>query len=319
MRFTIALLFAGLAFAQSNKQQVMILTGEDAPNAPTDSPGGGTYGSAQSVTLSDPTASLILYTIDGSTPACPATGTLYTGAISISVTTTLKAIGCNGVTGGGVLTSVYTITAGGSWGAVTKTVSAACTPNIASCSLTATTTAGDTLIMCAVAYRTGTPAQTLSSATGDTFTHPTGVYNTVNASDPQYFDCVYRLSATGVTSGTFTWTWTGGNISNGMRVWLFESKWSGSSVAFDNTNNASDSACTSCAAPSLTISGTNDFVVQIGNPLDAMSAISGGYTGDFSSGWGAAYLTGVASYSAPSWTQGASMAASVGVIALKGQ
>lgn len=89
-----------------------MLADVDAPNTPIDSPGGGTYGSTQSVTLSDATAQFINYTTNGSTPACPATGTLYTGAISVAVTTTIKAIGCNGITGGGVLTSVYTISAG---------------------------------------------------------------------------------------------------------------------------------------------------------------------------------------------------------------
>ena len=82
------------------------------PLTPVASPGAGSYGSTQSVTLTDASAAFILYTTDGSTPACPATGTLYSGAISISVTTTLKAIGCVGADGGGVLTSVYTINAG---------------------------------------------------------------------------------------------------------------------------------------------------------------------------------------------------------------
>lgn len=79
------------------------------PNTPTASPGAGTYSSTQSVTLTDATASTIFYTTTGTNPNCLGTsGTRYTGAISISTTTTLKAIGCNGITGGGVLTSVYT-------------------------------------------------------------------------------------------------------------------------------------------------------------------------------------------------------------------
>ena len=109
---TILFLLASLAaYGQPVAGRLTIMMG-DAPATPTDSPGAGTYGSTQSVTLSDATAQFILYTTDGSTPACPATGTLYTGAFNISATTTLNAIGCNGVAGGGVLTSVYTITAG---------------------------------------------------------------------------------------------------------------------------------------------------------------------------------------------------------------
>lgn len=108
------------SYGQINHAQILIAM-VDAPLTPTDSPGGGSYSSTQSVTLSDPTSALILYTIDGSTPACPGTGTLYTGAISVAVTTTIKAIGCNGITGGGVLTSVYTISGGGiSWSGMTN-------------------------------------------------------------------------------------------------------------------------------------------------------------------------------------------------------
>lgn len=98
-----------------------ISAGGERPNIPTDSPGAGTYSSTQSVTLSDAGSTAILYTTNSSTPACPATGTLYTGAISVAVTTTIKAIGCNGVTGGGVLTSIYTITGGAlSWATLTN-------------------------------------------------------------------------------------------------------------------------------------------------------------------------------------------------------
>lgn len=111
MRFLLALILAIPAYSQNAHALLVAL--EDSPNAPTDSPGGGTYSSTQSVTLTDATSQFINYTTNGSTPACPATGTLYTGAFNITVTTTLKAIGCNGVTGGGVLTSIYTITAGG--------------------------------------------------------------------------------------------------------------------------------------------------------------------------------------------------------------
>ena len=106
---TLLLALALTAASASAQVLVPIMAGNERAGTPTDSPGMGTYSSTQSVTLSDPTAATILYTTDGSTPACPATGTLYTGAFNISVTTTLKAIGCNGVTGGGVLTSVYTI------------------------------------------------------------------------------------------------------------------------------------------------------------------------------------------------------------------
>ncbi|HXB02541.1 MAG TPA: choice-of-anchor tandem repeat GloVer-containing protein [Opitutaceae bacterium] len=60
--------------------------------APTFSPSAGTYTSAQTVTISTTTSGAsIRYTIDGSTPT-ETTGTLYSTPVSISATTTLKAI-----------------------------------------------------------------------------------------------------------------------------------------------------------------------------------------------------------------------------------
>src|SRR5215475_9386313 len=59
---------------------------------PTFSPGGGTYTITQTVTINDSTSGAsIYYTIDGSTPS--GSSTHYTGAITISSTKTLKAIG----------------------------------------------------------------------------------------------------------------------------------------------------------------------------------------------------------------------------------
>ncbi len=83
---------------------------------PTDSPGAGTYGSTQSVTLSSATGSAVIcYTTNGTTPAATtpgtcSTGTTYSGAISVASTTTIKAIATkSGLSNSGVLTSAYMI------------------------------------------------------------------------------------------------------------------------------------------------------------------------------------------------------------------
>ncbi|MDY7227107.1 polysaccharide lyase family 7 protein [Hyalangium rubrum] len=79
---------------------------------PSFSPAAGTYTSAQTVTLgsSTPGAS-IRYTTDGSTPSA-STGTLYSGPVTISATTTLKAIAYqSGLTPSAVRSGTYTITA----------------------------------------------------------------------------------------------------------------------------------------------------------------------------------------------------------------
>ncbi len=88
---------------------------------PVASPVAGTYTSTKSVSLSATGSNTIRYTLDGSSPACPSTGTLYSGAITVSSTKTLKAIACYGLDNAAstaVMTYTYTIniSSGGSTG-----------------------------------------------------------------------------------------------------------------------------------------------------------------------------------------------------------
>ena len=82
---------------------------QSAAATPTFSPAAGTYTSAQSVTLSDTTAgATIYYTKDGSTPTTASTK--YTGAISVSATTTIKAMAtATGFNNSAVASATYTI------------------------------------------------------------------------------------------------------------------------------------------------------------------------------------------------------------------
>ncbi|HTQ30594.1 MAG TPA: chitobiase/beta-hexosaminidase C-terminal domain-containing protein, partial [Opitutaceae bacterium] len=83
-------------------------------SAPSFSPASGTYGSAQNVTLTTSTSGAsIRYTTDGSTPSETA-GTLYSSAVNISATATLKAIAFkSGMTDSAVTSATYTISTGG--------------------------------------------------------------------------------------------------------------------------------------------------------------------------------------------------------------
>ncbi len=76
---------------------------------PTFSPGGGTYTSAQSVTIASATSgATIKYTTNGSTPT--SSSATYTGAIQVSSATTIKAIAIkSGMTDSAVATASYTI------------------------------------------------------------------------------------------------------------------------------------------------------------------------------------------------------------------
>ncbi len=80
--------------------------------APSFSPAAGTYTSAQSVSISDATpGTTIYYTTDGSTPT--SSSTLYTAAVSVSSSETLKAIAIeSGYANSSIGTGVYTISSG---------------------------------------------------------------------------------------------------------------------------------------------------------------------------------------------------------------
>ncbi|MFJ9781464.1 chitobiase/beta-hexosaminidase C-terminal domain-containing protein [Amycolatopsis sp. NPDC101161] len=77
--------------------------------APTFSPPGGTYSSAQTVTISSATSgATIRYTVDGSTPT--ASSTLYSGPISVPNSRTVNAIALkSGSTDSAVSSATYTI------------------------------------------------------------------------------------------------------------------------------------------------------------------------------------------------------------------
>jgi len=78
--------------------------------APSASPAQGAYPNPLTVTLAD-TGATILYTTDGSTPACPSTGTAYSApfAISTSGAVTVRAIGCGSLPGSVVTSTAYLV------------------------------------------------------------------------------------------------------------------------------------------------------------------------------------------------------------------
>src|SRR5207245_9850862 len=72
-------------------------------------PGGGTYTGSVTVSISDATSgATIYYTTDGSTPTT--SSAVYSGALTFSQTTTLKAMAAaSGMTNSGVASATYTV------------------------------------------------------------------------------------------------------------------------------------------------------------------------------------------------------------------
>ena len=117
------------------------ITVQDQCATPTFTPAAGTYTAAQNVTISTTTSGAsIRYTTDGTTPS-DTVGTLYSSAVNISATTTLKAIAYKtGMANSAVVSGVYTIDAPPT---VSLTAPANNTTYIAPASVTINATASD--------------------------------------------------------------------------------------------------------------------------------------------------------------------------------
>lgn len=91
--------------------------GDNLPPADPTGLSDTSFHGAISVSISSSGSSQIRYTTDGSTPACPSTGTVYSSAITIPSSLTLKAIGCDEAGNpSSVVTAVYTHHSGGGGG-----------------------------------------------------------------------------------------------------------------------------------------------------------------------------------------------------------
>lgn len=208
----------------------LLVYGSAAVSAPQFSPGGGSYSSTQNVTISTSTSgATIRYTTDGSTPSQTG-GTVYSGAISISSTTTLKAIAYkSGMVDSSVTSETYTITSmvaapqfspGG--GTYTSSQSVSITTSTSGASIRYTTdgstptstsgtvyssavSIGSTTTLKAIAYKSG---MTDSPVTTATYTISTGLPAKPNASNTGYSGTLTAYS------GSYTITTNGTTIEN---------------------------------------------------------------------------------------------------------
>ncbi len=206
---------------------------ESQVSAPTFSPGGGSYSSTQTVTISSTTTgATIRYTTDGSTPSETA-GTLYTAPVSVSSSVTIKAIAYeSGFTDSGVASAAYTIntsvstptfTPGAGTYAVTEVVTITSTTPAASIryttdgstpsethgtpiSNTGMVTVSSGLTLKAIAYKTGLIDSNVATGVYTIVapSHITSVTPTSGAADVQI-----NLSGTGF-----------GSVRNNGAVWL---------------------------------------------------------------------------------------------------
>jgi hypothetical protein len=187
-----------------------------------------------------------------------------------------------------------------------------------SCSKTGvTTTAGDLLVLCSAIEAT---SPSFSSASGDgTWTHPAGVAGVQGIIAT---DCVYRLSATGGTGLTINFTWTGSSPI-GSDIEFYEVRRSTGTATYDVGNKTTSSDCTSCTGPALTLTGSSDFIAQIGNFVRSFTAPGAPWTNpsDLDNGGNldAGFLGALnqSSGGAVTWSQSPSAAASMSALSFK--
>ena len=199
---------------------------------PTFSPAAGTYTEAQDVTITTTTSGAsIYYTTDNSTPSA-SNGTLYTGAIDVSETTTIKAIAVKtGNNDSQVAEATYTIEAGGS--TIYRKVTS-----------TDALTTGDYLIV----YENGSVAFDGSLTTLDAVNNTQAVTitdNTITTSLPIYF--TYNANATAHTLKSASGYYIGRTSnSNGFNASLTDPY--ENTITIDGSGNA---VITSSAGPTL--------------------------------------------------------------------
>lgn len=105
----------------------LTITDSTAPGNPTGLTNTN-FQTSISVSLASTGSSQIRYTTDGTTPSC-STGTVYSSAITMTETTTLKAIGCDASdNASSVVTAIYTLSPGGGGGGGSSTPAAPAVP-----------------------------------------------------------------------------------------------------------------------------------------------------------------------------------------------
>lgn len=239
--------------------------------APILSPSGGSYGSAQSVVMSSYTTGAdIWYTTDGSTPSAGGgTSVLYSSAVSVTVTTTLKAIAVkSGMTDSSVTTETYTISAATPASAPTSSLAAGTYDRAMTQAITLTTSSSGASIYYTVDGTTPTTSSTLYTAAipVDTTTTVKAIASGGGFSDSTVASFVYTIISpqlyipgNGFNTGTSIVDTSGYaraiTVAGNAQFSTAQSKFNGSSILLDGTGDY----VTASSSSSLSL-GTGDFI-----------------------------------------------------------
>ncbi len=184
-----------------------------------------------------------------------------------------------------------------------------CAANTTTCTVTVSSTGSGNLLI-AIAWRDDNAAvnsPTASTSQG-TWTHCSNCATFQTGAGVG--DIWYVLSS---TSGATTVTCNESGSPSFHGCEIIEYSYTPGPISLDSSNSGALASCTSCASPTMTITGTKDVFVGEIVPANACSAISGAYTNpaDFISGTGYAGAINQTSYTAPNWTCSAGTASAV--------
>lgn len=216
------------------------------------------------------------------------------------------------------LIGVGSHSASGTWSLVQATgFGTAC--GASTCAVTVTSTGSNHILVAEMVYNNN-PQRTISSVTSGacsgSWVIPAGAesYDATNFNGTNMAYCL--TSASGQTSITVT---ASGGTSD-FTAEIREYSYTGASTTFDNSCELVNTASATPPVCAITISGTNDLIVQIVKGNRNVTAVSAGYT-DFqssSSHAGADALNQASVPGSQTWTQASSDVSSVSAIAVKG-
>lgn len=211
---------------------------------------------------------------------------------------------------------LFTVPSWATWTLVHSASNATCPGSGTSCAITVSSTgAGHVIVLWFYMPTAGAGTNSIASVScGGTYTVDTGSLITVSALGGSQ-QMAYTLSSTsGVTTCTINTT---AAMNSGGVAAMSEYSFTAGSVAFDISGNRNQAITTNPAGVTLTLSGTNDVIVQAVTPDASCSAIAAPFTNPdiFPGGWGYAGAINQSSGTGPTWTcgSGADMLSAVAI------
>jgi hypothetical protein len=232
---------------------------------PSFSPGAGSYGSAQTVTISDTTSGAsIYYTTNGSTPTTASTH--YTAAVTVSATETLEAIATeSGHSNSAVASAAYTIGSSGAIYTVQHNSAATESGTSQAVAFTSNVTSGNVLLVAESTY----DGETLDAPTDSEGNSFTQLVNAGTSGDS--VAAVYAATAKSTGADTVTCNIS---ASNNLHCHIYEVH--GITATVDQTGNSTVTSTALTVSTTAATTNADDYVFAFFTDNDNGANITAG-------------------------------------------